>query len=91
VLGTLGVAQFRVGQYAAAAATLARCLEVYGPVYDWDLTETAFLALAHLRLAQPDRAKAYADRVRERVKDPQGPADDGLGALLREIEALGGR
>jgi dipeptidyl aminopeptidase/acylaminoacyl peptidase len=89
VLGTLGVAQYRAGQHAAAVTTLARCLEVYGPAYDWDLTEAAFLALAHQRLGQKELAMTYADRVRARAEAPVTPADEDLRGLLREFEALG--
>jgi hypothetical protein len=89
VLGTLGVAQYRTGQHPAAVATLRRCLELYGPAYDWDVTELAFLALAHQRLGQTEPAAAHAERVRARLKDLQGPADGRQRDLLKEIDALG--
>jgi WD40 repeat protein len=89
-LTTLGIAQYRVGEYAASVATLARAeqLKAVHPVapYPHDL---AFLALGQHRLGRRDQARAALCRLREAMKRPEWARNPEALAFLREAGALG--
>ena len=87
VLTTLGVAQYRNGQYAAALKTLSQSEKLntarYGLCPPADL---AFLAMAHFRLGQKAEASASLVRLRDLLKKlpfyPEGEE------LLKEAESM---
>jgi hypothetical protein len=86
LLNTLGVAQYRVGLYREALATLTRSNALNGGRVPGDL---AFLALAQQRLGQPEAARRTLAQLRAAMKTP--PGRTGLSeaaAFLGEAEAL---
>jgi hypothetical protein len=88
ILNTLGVAQYRVGQYPQAVNTLTQCerlLAVGSHVSS--ATNLAFLAMAHYRLGRTAKAQNYLDRGWERSKAMGGKDEEWL-TFLREAEAL---
>jgi predicted NACHT family NTPase len=89
-LTTLGVAQYRVGQYQAALETLVRSEKLNtGPVYGPLPTDLAFLAMAQYQLSQKEQAQATLARLREAMKKPRLlPAPPFQAAFLREAEML---
>jgi tetratricopeptide (TPR) repeat protein len=91
---TLGVAQYRAGQYQEAVATLTRKAQPNAPsvarLYPTDL---AFLAMAHHRLAQHAEAQACLERLRALQRDRVRRGDwwehdADVQAFLREVEGL---
>jgi WD40 repeat protein/serine/threonine protein kinase/tetratricopeptide (TPR) repeat protein len=83
LLNTLGVAQYRVGQYDKAVETLTRADQINkGTIGD-----VAFLAMAHQRLGHKDQAQATYRRMQELVKKA-GSLDKDSRAWVREVEEL---
>jgi WD40 repeat protein len=68
ILNTLGVAQYRAGQYEKALTTLKRSNELSGDRQPADL---AFLAMTQHRLNQPEVARATLRRLRAVMKEPE--------------------
>jgi tetratricopeptide (TPR) repeat protein len=68
-LNTLGVAQYRLGQVAAALATLTRSNELNREKNPADL---AFLAMTYQRLGKLAEAKAKLDRLRDLMRHASG-------------------
>ena len=89
LLNTLGVAQYRTGHYREAVATLTESdgMNSEGP-YGSQPADLAFLALAHHRLGERDRAGADLGRLRALMRTPEhaGVSEDRL--ILREAEAI---
>jgi hypothetical protein len=85
ILNTLGVAQYRTGQYEKAQATLTRSnqLDEYRQPADF-----AFLAMTQHRLHQEEAARASLERLREVMKDPKITANPENEEFLREAEAV---
>jgi WD40 repeat protein len=90
-LTTLGLAQYRLGRYEEALATLTRADRLNatpaGLSTDADL---AFLALSHLQLGHHDEARAVLDRLRQLNKQPRAgtPLEtEEAQQFLREVEA----
>ena len=81
---TLGVAQYRVGQYQQALATLTQA----GPPNPGVPADLAFLAMAQHQLAQKEQARATLARLRETMKEPRWAKEEEARAFLREAEAL---
>jgi WD40 repeat protein len=89
-LTTLGMAQYRVGQYRQAVAALTQADRLRrdnwnGMSYPGDL---AFLALARYRCGQTDQARALLGRLREAMKSPQWARSGFLQGFLREAEMI---
>jgi WD40 repeat protein/serine/threonine protein kinase len=89
LLTTLGMAQYRVGQYREAAATLTQAdrLSAVAPCGP-SPANLAFLALAQHRLGQPSQARAVVDRLRAMVQRPEWASNDEAHDVLREAEAI---
>jgi WD40 repeat protein len=88
-LNTLGVAQYRVGQYAGALDSLARADALYSArVKTGVYHNLAFLAMAHHRLGHKDQAQAALGRLKEAMKAPRLANSVLAQALLREAKAL---
>ncbi|HZU37997.1 MAG TPA: tetratricopeptide repeat protein, partial [Gemmataceae bacterium] len=89
IINTLGAAQYRLGQYQEALATLGRSDKINQPAqhgpYPMDV---AFRALAEYRLGRVAEAKADLKLLRQRMaQDPWSHKDDFL-ACFHEVEAL---
>jgi hypothetical protein len=87
-MDTLGIAQYRVGAYADALATLMRCQELRTSPTAKDL---AFMAMTNFKLGHTDQARAQLDQLRTLMKGPGRSGDAELKGFQREAEALIGR
>ena len=86
----LGLAQYRVGRYREAVATLTQADRIHrdywnGSPFPKDL---AFLALARHRCGQTDQARAILGELRETVKRPQWVREGHMLGYLREAEVI---
>jgi WD40 repeat protein/Flp pilus assembly protein TadD len=84
-LNTLGVAQYRTGQYEKAQATLERSNELQG---NREPAELAVLAMTLHRLHHVEAARATQERLREVMKDPKIGANEENQGFLREAESV---
>jgi WD40 repeat protein/serine/threonine protein kinase len=89
ILNTLGAAQYRVGKYREALATLTRseAINSKGPLGPQP-SDLAFLALARYRLGEKEQARKTLERLRETIKRPQWIHDAEARGFLEEAEAL---
>jgi tetratricopeptide (TPR) repeat protein len=85
LLNTLGVAQYRTGQYEKARATLTRSNELNANREPPDL---AFLAMTLHRLNQLELARATLMRIREIMKDATIADNKENQEFLREAESV---
>ncbi len=86
---TLGMAQYRLGKYQEALATLTRADELNRDARgDQAPADLAFLAMAAYQLREKDRAQASLDRLREAMRKPDSAGDHEAQRLLKEAEAL---
>ena len=88
-LNTLGVAQYRAGQYAQATATLERSLAAGRG--EFDAFDLFFLAMAHHRQGQREQARAYFDRAVQWVRQKKSLSDQytkELAVFRAETEAV---
>jgi hypothetical protein len=90
---TLGVAQYRVGQYAKTLETLEQSgvkppLQFGGKQGDPYPEDLAFIAMAHHQLGHKEQARATLARMREVMKQPRWAQDAESQACLREAEEL---
>ncbi len=81
---TLGIAQYRAGQYEKALATLTKGNKIKGEFPD----DLAFLAMTHHQLGQIEEARAALTGAQESMKQPQWAGDEELQHYLKEAEAL---
>jgi tetratricopeptide (TPR) repeat protein len=89
LLTTLGMAQYRVGQYREAVATLTRADRINSVGPDGPIpADLAFLALAQHLLGQPDQARAALGRLQTMIKDPAWTSNEEARDVLREAEAI---
>jgi WD40 repeat protein len=79
---TLGMAQYRVGEYQQALETLRASAGSPSP------GARAFLAMAHCRLGQKEQAQATLDRLREVMQQPNWEKNAEAQGFLREAEEL---
>jgi tetratricopeptide (TPR) repeat protein len=88
-LNTLGVAQYRVGKYREALATLTQADELNSVAYRVSIpADLAFLAMAQYRLGQMEQARAALSRLRAAMQKPQWAKDQESQGFLREADAL---
>ena len=89
ILNTLGVAQYRVGQFESAAQTLTRSSELNTKSSGQpDPSDLAFLAMAQQKLGQRDAARATLTRLRERMQMPLFKDNPEAQSFLREAVSL---
>ena len=84
IRNTLGVVQYRAGQWAEALATLEKSMELQGggDSYDW-----FFVAMAHAQLAHREEARRWYDKAVEWMRQHR-PQDEELlrfGAEAAEV------
>jgi tetratricopeptide (TPR) repeat protein len=89
ILNTLGAAQYRVGKYREALATLTRseAINNKGPLGPQP-SDLAFLAMARYRLGEKEQAQKTLERLRETLKRPQWIHDAEARGFLEEAGAL---
>jgi eukaryotic-like serine/threonine-protein kinase len=88
-LTTLGMAQYRLGQYQEALKTLARADRLNAQKLgggDSVPADLALLALVHHRLGHEDEADEFVCRLQERMQNGRWKQDEDAGVLLREAE-----
>jgi hypothetical protein len=89
LLNTVGVAQYRVGRYRDALATLTRSDQLTSAKLKKSIpADLAFLAMSHHQLGHPEQALADLRRLREGMKEPANAKNEESRAFLREAEAL---
>ena len=89
VLNTLGVAQYRVGDYEKALETLTRCEKSRADNHLEPAPENvAFLAMSLHQLGRPDEAKAALERLRALCKEERFAEDQEAQGFLAEAEQL---
>jgi hypothetical protein len=87
-LTTLGMAQYRVGQYPEALATLTKSEKLKATNGGSLPADLAFLAMTQHRLGKKDEAKTTLGRLRSVMKHPRlAEHEESLG-FLREAEEL---
>jgi WD40 repeat protein len=87
---TLGMAQYRLGKYQEALATLTRA-DVLNKAAHRGPTpaDLAFLAMTRYQLREKDQAQASLDHLRETMQKPIGARNmEEAQSLLKEAEAL---
>ena len=91
LLNTLGVAQYRAGQYAAAVQTLTQSDGLYSQRFkESRAADLAFLAMAHFQMDKVADAEALLTRLRSLAQRGRSEAEEAQ-EFLREAEALGRR
>jgi hypothetical protein len=86
---TLGVAQYRLGLYEGALATLTRSDRLNAARPEGALaTDVAFLAMTQHRLDHKDQARANLERLRQLMKKPEYADNVQVQGFLREAESL---
>jgi len=83
----LGAAQYRLGEFQEALATLDHCQDVGNCPSG---RNTAFLTMAHFRLGHVKEARDLLEQLRGRMRSRPGAPDPDLQALLREAESVAG-
>ncbi len=90
-LNTLGVLQYRLGQYAEAVATLERCDAHNAQKYEHGHpTDTAFLAMAYAKLGRVDKARVALGRMLLAMGTDEFASDADARRAAGEAEALVG-
>jgi Flp pilus assembly protein TadD len=80
----LGIAQYRLGRYREALATLTPA----DPMAVGSPADLAFLAMTQHELGQKEQAQATLIRLRETLRKLERVKDDEASRFLREAEAL---
>ena len=84
ILNTLGIAQYRVGDYQAAEMSLKTSAEAHKYEYAGDI---AFLAMAYHYLGNESQAREYLARLRNIMKSVT-KSDLEANSFLHEAEIL---
>jgi uncharacterized protein HemY len=81
---TLGAARYRAGNWKEAIAALERSMELRngGDSSDW-----FFLAMAHWRLGEKEKARQWYDQAVQWMEKNQ-PKNEELGRFRKEAEGL---
>jgi tetratricopeptide (TPR) repeat protein len=87
-INTLGVAQFRMGQFAEALETLTKSDKLNATKAGSIPADLAFLAMVKYRLGQKEEANAALDRLRGMLRNPRRIRDRESREFLLEAEAL---
>jgi len=88
-LNTLGVARYRVGHYPEAVETLTRSARLNANQPDAPLpADLAFLAMAHAKNGDADKAREALARLRDAMKKPRWANSAEARGFLREAEAI---
>jgi tetratricopeptide (TPR) repeat protein len=91
-LNTLGVAQYRLGEYQEALETLARSEKLNAETdlvdHGSSPSDLAFLAMTYHQLGLKEKARDSLNRLRERMKQPQWATDEASRSFLWEAEEL---
>jgi hypothetical protein len=82
------VAQYRVGHYADALATLTNSVKLNAPEEGSLPSDLAFLAMTQHQVGKKDEPKATLGRLREILKQPSMAHDAESVGFLREAEEL---
>jgi tetratricopeptide (TPR) repeat protein len=85
-VNTVGVAQYRLGRFDEAIATLERSEQL---TEGTQISDFAFLAMSHARLGHRAEARTYLARVHE-SKDSLKPDDEQYRRIIAEAEAVVG-
>jgi tetratricopeptide (TPR) repeat protein len=89
LINTLGVAQYRAGQYQPAVETLAQSERLNAKRFQGSIpSDLAFLAMAHHRLGQTEKALDYLNRLRETMKKPRWTQNEEAQGFVGEAETL---
>jgi hypothetical protein len=89
LLSTLGTAQYRVGRYRDALATLTRVSRIHAESQSIpDVTDLAFMTLSQLQLGQVDDARQSMNRLRHTLAAPAYDRNGPGHTLLREVQAV---
>jgi WD40 repeat protein/tRNA A-37 threonylcarbamoyl transferase component Bud32 len=89
---TLGMAQFRLGQYAEALTTLTRADELNRMAQGSSVpADLALLAMTRWHLKANGRAREDLERLRATLREPKWSRNEEAQSLLKEAEALLGR
>jgi tetratricopeptide (TPR) repeat protein len=88
MLNTLGVAQYRTGQYAEVLITLTKSGRLNTPKSGLQPADLAILAMAQHQLGKMDEARTTLARLREVMQQPGWAMDVEAQGFLREAEEL---
>jgi hypothetical protein len=90
ILNSLGVAYYRLGDYAKALETLEQSekLNAANPLVGPQPADLAVVGLAHQQLGHKGQAQATLTRLRELMKQPRWADDAEAQGFLREAEEL---
>ena len=88
-LNTLGVAQYRVGDYQAALATLTRSEQLNSKVFDGSSPpDLVFMAMVNQQLGNTDQAREQLQQVHQLRWKLRWSRNGELESFLTEAEAL---
>jgi WD40 repeat protein len=86
---TLGMAQYRLGKYQEALATLTHAAELNQAAEGGSVpVDLALLAMIRYQMPDKDRAQANLDQLRQMMQKSNWAQDEEAQRLLKEAEAL---
>jgi WD40 repeat protein/serine/threonine protein kinase len=88
ILNTLGVAHYRLGDYAKALKTLEQSEKLNAKQIGMQPADLAFLATAHQQLGHKEQAQATLTQLRELMKQPDWKENLEAQDFLREAGGL---